>query len=60
MYLHNLLISDWNSLQAPTQFQGPESTHELAVLLVTEVVQHSTVQDLPSTMQEVPLTVDNL
>ena len=47
MYLNNLFISDWDSFQAPTQYQGPGSTHELAALLVTEVVQHSKSQKLP-------------
>ena len=33
--------SEWRQLQAPTQYQGEGSTHELASLLLTEVVQHS-------------------
>ena len=30
----------WRMAQAPTQFQGEGSSHELAALLLTEVVQH--------------------
>ena len=47
MYLHELYISDWNNKQAPTQYQGTGSSHELASLLVTEVIQHSKAQKLP-------------
>ena len=47
MYLHELYITQWNSLQAPTQYQGSGSSHELAALLVTEVIQHSKAQKLP-------------
>ena len=31
----------WDSRQAKTQYQGTGSSHELAALLVTEVIQHS-------------------
>ena len=47
MYIHELYISDWNEKQAPTQYQGTGSSHELASLLVTEVIQHSKAQKLP-------------
>ena len=47
LYLHELYISDWNRLQAPTQYQGTGSSHELAALMVTEVIQHSKDQKLP-------------
>ena len=47
MYIQELYIEVWNSLQAPTQYQGTGSSHELAALLVTEVVQHSKAQKLP-------------
>ena len=41
MYIKNLHGSKWNSMQAPTQYQGEGSSHDLAALLVTEVIQHS-------------------
>ena len=36
-----LVYSEWRLAQAPTQFQGEGSSHDLASLLLTEVVQHS-------------------
>ena len=47
LYLHELYTSRWNSIQAPTQYQGTGSSHELAALLITEVVQHSKSQKIP-------------
>ena len=47
LYLHELYIKDWNTLQAPTQYQGSGSSHELASLMVTEIIQHSRAQKLP-------------
>ena len=41
LYLRRLYHQIWDSAQAVTQFQGTGSNHELASLLVTEVVQHS-------------------
>ena len=41
IYLHDLFIDLWNNGQAPTQYQGEGSSHELASLLITEAVQHS-------------------
>ena len=40
-YIKDLNIEKWNSQQADTQFQGHGSSHELASLLLTEVVQFS-------------------
>ena len=40
-YLRELYSDCWHSRQACTQFQGPGSSHELASLLVTEVIQYS-------------------
>ena len=40
-YIKDLFIDKWNSKQASTQYQGEGSSHELASLLVTEVVQLS-------------------
>ena len=37
MQLYN---SGWSAAQAPTQFQGENSSHELAALCVTEAVVH--------------------
>ena len=36
-----LNIEMWNSQQAPTQFQGQGKSHELASLILTEVIQFS-------------------
>ena len=47
LHIHDLYISVWDKLQAPTQYQGSGSSHELAALLLTEVIQHSKAQNLP-------------
>ena len=41
MYIRELSLPDWNNQQADTQYQGEGSSHELAALLLTEVIQHS-------------------
>ena len=41
LYLRDLYHELWDDRQAETQYQGSGSCHELASLLVTEVVQHS-------------------
>ena len=41
LYLRDLYHHHWDAAQATTQFQGSGSNHELASLLVTEVIQHS-------------------
>ena len=41
LYLRDLYLDQWNALQADTQYQGSGSSHELASLLVTEVIQFS-------------------
>ena len=41
LFIRDLSISDWNLDQAETQFQGEGSSHELAAVLLTEVIQHS-------------------
>ena len=41
LYLRDLYQHHWNSCQADTQYQGEGSNHELAALLVTEVIQYS-------------------
>ena len=41
MYIRDLSLPDWNKEQAETQYQGVGSSHELAALLLTEVIQHS-------------------
>ena len=40
-YIRDINIGKWNEKQAITQYQGEASSHELAALLVTELVQHS-------------------
>ena len=48
LYVRDLCLNDWNACQAPTQFQGPGMSHELAALLLTETLQHSlNVSKLP-------------
>ena len=41
MYVRDLYLDLWQNLQADTQYQGPGSSHELASLLLTEVLQYS-------------------
>ena len=41
MFIHDLFIKQWNASQAPTQYQGEGSSHELAALLITETIQES-------------------
>lgn len=40
-YLRDLYLEKWSNCQAQCQYQGAGSSHELASLLVTEVLQHS-------------------
>ena len=40
-YIHDLYIDSWSQQQAPTQYQGRGSSHELAALLLTEVIAAS-------------------
>ena len=39
IYIQELSITKWNAVQAPTQYQGQASSHDLASLLVTESIQ---------------------
>ena len=41
LYIRELFKHKWNQQQADTQYQGDNSCHDLAALLVTEVIQHS-------------------
>ena len=41
IYVGRRYYSCWQNVQAPTQFQGEASSHELASLLLTETIQHS-------------------
>ena len=41
LYIRDLHQEKWKACQAPTQYQGQGSSHDLAALLVTEVIQHS-------------------
>ena len=41
MYLRDMYSTLWQDQQAPTQYQGTGSSHELASLLLTEVIQYS-------------------
>ena len=41
LYLRDLYQDQWNHCTAPTQYQAPGSSHELACLLVTELIQYS-------------------
>ena len=40
MYLRNLNIEAWTQKQAPTQFLGEGSSHDLAAHLLTELDKH--------------------
>ena len=41
LHIRDCEIGSWNHCQAPTQFQGEGSSHELAAVLLTESIQHS-------------------
>ena len=41
LYIQELSITKWNAVQAQTQYQGQNSSHDLTSLLVTEAVQQS-------------------
>ena len=41
MYIRSLYGGLWQEQEAPTQYQGTGSSHELASLLLTEVIQYS-------------------
>ena len=41
LYLRDLYQEQWDDCQASTQYQGSGSSHEMAALLVTEVIQYS-------------------
>ena len=41
LYIRELYLDLWQELQAETQYQGTGSSHELASLLLTEVLQYS-------------------
>ena len=41
LYLRDLYHNLWDICQAPTQYQGTGSCHELASLLITETIQYS-------------------
>ena len=41
LYIGQRYYANWRLAQAPTQFQGEDSSHDLASLLLTEVIQHS-------------------
>ena len=41
LYLRDMYQERWDKCQASTQYQGAGSSHDMASLLVTEVIQHS-------------------
>ena len=41
LYIRDLYHVQWDAVQASTQYQGSGSSHDLASLLVTEVIQYS-------------------
>ena len=45
LYIGQRYYQDWRAVQAPTQFQGEGSSHELASLLLSEVIRHKMFQD---------------
>ena len=42
LHLGNLSKEDWSNVRAATQFQGEGTSHELAALLLTTAIQHTT------------------
>ena len=44
-YIRELSITDWSEAQPDTQFLGPNKSHELGALLLTETIHHS-IKDL--------------
>ena len=48
LYIRDLSLHEWNAKQSETQYQGSGKSHELAALLLTEVIQYSlNVSKLP-------------
>ena len=48
LYMRDLYQNKWDTCTAPTQYQAPGSCHELASIMITEVVQYSLhIRDLP-------------
>ena len=45
IFIGQRYYAKWRMAQAPTQFQGEGSSHELAALLLSETVQHSLFKD---------------
>ena len=41
LYLRDMYHELWDNCQAPTQYQGTGSSHELVSLLITELIQYS-------------------
>ena len=41
LYIRDICLNSWNSVTAKTQYQTLGSSHELASLLVTEIIQYS-------------------
>ena len=41
VYIGRQYYTCWRDIQAPTQYQGEGSSHELASILMTEAIQHS-------------------
>ena len=44
LYIRDLFKEKWDAAQSCTQYQGSGSSHELAALLLTEVIQYSLYQ----------------
>ena len=48
LYIRDLYQTKWDACTAPTQYQAPGSCHDLASLMITELVQYSLhIRDLP-------------
>ena len=43
LYIRELSLSDWEAVQAETQFQGRGMSHEMSALLLTECIQYSKI-----------------
>ena len=48
LYIRDLYQTKWDACTAATQYQAPGSSHDLASLMITELVQYSLhIRDLP-------------
>ena len=44
-YIRDISLHDWDAARADTQFLGPNMSHKLGALLLTETITHSINED---------------